>query len=101
MFRYKNRDDLIIFGDVPRAEEDIRGSALGMLDLYQELTIFFNGTTVTYFDSEDLLYRLVDQRKFKLVMVNRNLVAGTLTSTDTRARYLIPTIDGAVNKLLA
>jgi hypothetical protein len=99
MMRYRIKDVLSVPGDIPRSEEDLVLTNLGMHDSYQEISIFFDGRTVTRYHNEDVLVRLSDKRKFKIVMVNENRWGGVLTSTDVRARYLIEGLDH-INKTL-
>jgi len=99
MMRYKTGNNLIVPGDIPRSEEDTILTNLGLHDAYQEIAIFFDGRTITRYHNEDVLVRLSDKRKFKIVMVNENRWGGVLTSTDVRARYLIEGLD-PINKTL-
>jgi hypothetical protein len=100
LLRYQIRDSLVVYGDIPRAEEDFVGIETGVFEAYQEIAIFFAAKPVTRFRNEDVLYRCRDGRMFKLVVVNENVVAGVLTSTDVRARYVIPDIDTGIAKNL-
>ena len=95
--RYKIRDSLVVFGDLSRAEEEFAGLETGTYEHYAEIPIFFDAKTLPRFRNEDVLFRCRDTRKFKMVMVNENVVAGVLTSTDVRARYIIPSIDVGVH----
>lgn len=97
LMRYKIRDNLVVFGDLSRAEEEFTGLDSGIYEAYQEIPIFFDAKTVARIRNEDILYRCRDSRKFKIVLVNENVVAGVLTSTDVRARYIIPSVDVGVN----
>jgi hypothetical protein len=97
LMRYKIREDLIVFGDLSRAEEEFTGLESGVYEAYQEIPIFFDAKTIPHFRNEDVLFRCRDSRKFKVVLVNENVVAGVLTSTDVRARYIIPSVDVGVN----
>jgi len=98
--RYKIRDDLVVFGDLSRAEEEFSGLQSGVYEAYQEIPIFFDAKTLPHFRNEDVLFRCRDSRKFKIVLVNENVVAGVLTSTDVRARYLIPSMDVGISRHL-
>lgn len=100
LLRYKTAENAIIFGDIPRAEENLSGTQFGFYDAYQEISVFFDSKTITRFQNEDILIRLYDNRRFKIVMVNQNVVAGTNTSTDVRARYLIDSVDSGLVSLL-
>ena len=101
LLRYQIKDDLIIFGDIPRAEEEFTGIETGVYEAYQEISIFFAAKPVTAYRNEDVLYRCRDGRRFKIVLVNDNVVAGIKTSIDVSARFIIPSIDtGIVNHLL-
>lgn len=93
MMRYKIQQDTRIFGDHARAEESLGNANYGNFDTYQEIPIFFDGLTIKNFESEDILYRLEDGRRFKITAVTKNIIAGTLTSTDVRARFALPSID--------
>lgn len=97
IFRYKVRDSLVVFGDLSRAEEEFTGLDSGVYEAYQEIPIAFDAKTLPHFRNEDVLFRCRDSRKFKIVLVNENVVAGVLTSTDVRARYIIPSVDVGVN----
>ncbi len=98
--RYKTAQKQIIFGDIPRSEENLSATQFGFIDAYSEITVFFDGKTVLNFENEDLLYRLSDGKRFKFTTINPNLVAGTLTSWDTRCRYLIPSVDTGLLQVL-
>jgi len=100
IMRYRIRDSLVVYGDLSRAEEEFAGLQSGVYEAYQEIPIFFDGKTLTRFNNEDVLFRCRDSRKFKIVLVNENVVAGVLTSTDVRARYLIPSMDVGINNHL-
>lgn len=97
-FRYQITDPNrhIVYGDVPRAEETISSSQFGFMDIYQELGIFFDGKTIASFQNEDILYRITDGLRFKIVMTKVNRVATTVTSWDIRCRYLIKDIDSGL-----
>lgn len=102
-FRYVLNDNLLIYGDTIRAEENLQGlSPVGIIDAYQELDIFFDARMVYRYDNEDLLYRIMDARKFKIVSVKENRLAGGSinSSNDVKARYLIPDIDTALINIL-
>ena len=100
MMRYKIQSDTRIYGDQARAEESVSQANYGSFDTYQEIPIFFDGLTIKNFESEDILYRLEDGRRFKIITVNKNIVASTLTSTDVRARFALPNIDTNIHSLL-
>jgi len=100
LLRYKTSPNSVINGDVPRAIDNLNGSQFGMFGIYQELSVFFDGRTISYVQNEDLLIRLEDLRRFKIVSVNENRWGGVLTSTDTVARYIIPSVDLGATKLL-
>lgn len=93
MFRYETLDTKIIWGDIPRSDENIRNSQFGIFDAYSEISIFFDAKTTPLFEPEDVLYRVYDQKRFKILDVRQNRIASTLTSTDVVARYLIDTND--------
>lgn len=97
LLRYKIRESLLVFGDLARAEEEFAGLESGAYEHYAEIPIFFDAKTIPRFRNEDILFRCRDSRKFKVVLVNENVVAGVLTSTDVRARYIIPSIDVGVH----
>ena len=97
IFRYQIRDNLLVYGDLSRSEEEFSGLQSGVYEAYQEIPIFFDAKTLPHFRNEDVLFRCRDSRKFKIVLVNENVVAGVLTSTDVRARYLIPSMDVGIN----
>lgn len=92
-FRYKLQKLIQIYGDIAKGEEALQQSQIGTFDMYQEIPIFFDGRTVTNFQNEDILIRLSDNRRFKVVGMTKNVVANTLTSIDVRARFLISSID--------
>lgn len=98
--RYQIREDMIIWGDIPRSEEEFAGIQTGVYEAYQEITIFFSYRPIVKFRNEDVLYRCRDGRMFKIVLTNENVVANVLTSTDVRARYLISDIDVGVTRHL-
>jgi hypothetical protein len=100
VWRYKHRDSAIVWGDVPQLEDNLASSQFGELDLRSDLTVFFDGKQVRNVQNEDLIYRLSDGVRFKIKMVKPNMVAGTLTSTDTTCRYLIPNVDNGAQLLL-
>ena len=93
MLRYKLQEKLLIFGDIDRAGENLQSSQFGQMDLYEEIPIFFDGVHVSKFNNEDILIRLSDMRRFKIVYVKENIVANTITSRDIRARYVIPDLE--------
>lgn len=100
MIRYKTSTNTVVSGDVPRSAQDLSGMQFGIIEAYQETAIFFDGKTIPYIQTEDLLIRLEDLRRFKIVSVNNNRFGGVLTSIDTVARYIIPTVDIGATKLL-
>ena len=102
MLRYKTKENLQVFGDVARAEEDFVLTEFGVHEAYQEIPIFFDGRTIQRIRNEDILFRICDQRKFRIVVTNENRFGGNvLTSVDTKARYLIPNLDpGPIKNLL-
>lgn len=101
MFRYKTQPSQLVYGDLSKSEETMAQlSTMGTIDSYQEISIFFDGVTVRRYDPEDLLYRISDGRRFKIVTVTDNIVANVKTSIDLRARYLLPSIDGAIKNLI-
>lgn len=101
MMRYQALDQTIVYGDVARLDGNLLGTEIGFFEIFQELPIFFDGKTLTNIQNEDIIYRLEDAKRFKIINVNENKPAGILTSTDTRARFLIPSIDhGAFNILI-
>lgn len=101
MLRYMTQENLIVHGDIPTSDQDLILSNTGLFDAYQEISIFFDAVTVTQFNNEDVLYRLEDGRRFKVVTVNDNRFGGgTLTSTVVKARFLIQGIDHINQTLL-
>ena len=100
IFRYKTRHDIIVFGDIPRAEESVALTEIGQVDTYSQIGIFFDGKRVRRIEFEDLLYRLEDGRRFKIVSTKENRIAGVLTSTDVMARYCVPDIDTGYMRVL-
>jgi hypothetical protein len=98
--RYKTERNQIIYGDVPRSEENLLGSQFGFFEMYQEITVFFDGKLITKYEIGDLLYRLNDNKRFKLVTINDNIIGGVLTSVDTRARYLLNNVDMVLTTFL-
>jgi hypothetical protein len=101
LLRYKILSNQIIAGDLARAEENPSLSNLGIIDMYQEIPIFFAGDNIQMISPEDLLYRIQDGRRFKITAIKENKVAQTLTSVDATARYIIPSVDvGATNVLI-
>lgn len=93
MIRYETLSTKVIWGDIPRSDENIKNSQFGLFDAYSEIGIFFDAKTTPLFEPEDVLYRIYDQRRFKILDVRQNRVASTLTSTDVVARFLIDTND--------
>jgi hypothetical protein len=101
LLRYKTANDQVVFGDIPTSDEEITGSNLGLFDSYQEISIYFDGFTITRFNNEDVLYRLEDGRRFKIISTNENRFGGgVLTSTTVRVRYLIQGVDHINQTLL-
>jgi len=100
LLRYQIKDSLIVWGDIPRSEEQFAGIETGSYEAYQEITIFFPYRPILKFRNEDVLYRCSDGRMFKVVLTNENIVANVLTSTDVRARYLITDIDVGITRHL-
>ena len=100
LLRYQIKDELIIWGDLPRSEEEFTGIQTGAYEAYHAIAIFFPYRPVLKFRNEDVLYRCLDGRMFKIVLVNENIVANVLTSTDVTARYLITDIDVGVTRYL-
>ena len=102
MFRYKLRDNLIVHGDIPRSEESKIGSAFGFFEDLQTIQIAFDGKQMSQYNNDDVLYRIRDGKRFKLITVNENRWGrGVLSSVDTTARFLIKDIDaGPINLLV-
>lgn len=101
-FRYKIRQDLIVWGDATVEESTIQSSdPIGTLLSYQEIQIVFDGKILPKVNSDDILYRIFDARMFKIVGVKELWVGRTLTSIETRARFLLPELDaGQINMML-
>lgn len=93
MMRYKLQKDLLVYGDVARSSEFLQSSQFGLMDIYEEIPIFFDGRRISTYKNEDLLFRVIDQRKFKIVSISENVVASVNTSYDVRARYIMPNVD--------
>jgi len=100
LMRYKIKEDMLIWGDIPRSEEQYSLLEVGAYEAYQEISIFFAYRPIMKFRNEDVLYRCHDGRMFKAVLVNENVVANILTSTDVKARYLISDLDVGVTRHL-
>jgi hypothetical protein len=101
LIRYKLQKNLIVIGDVPRSEEHLQSTQFGVMELYDEVQIFFDTKSgAASYQNEDMLFRLNDQRKFKLTSINPNLIATTVTSYDVRARYYIPNVDVGIATFL-
>lgn len=101
LMRYKTQGNLLVFGDIPKTEYSLTLSNLGVFDQYNEIQVFFDGKSVRAFDNEDVLYRLFDGRRIKIVQVTPNIVANILTSVDVQARFIVPGLDiGPVNLLI-
>jgi len=98
--RYQIKESMLVWGDIPRSEEEYSGIETGVFEAYQEITIFFPYRPIIKFRNEDVLYRCKDGRMFKVVLTNENVVANVLTSTDVRARYLISDIDVGITRHL-
>lgn len=101
MLRYKTQAEQLVYGDIPKSDSGLTLTNVGVFDSYTELSIFFDGKTVRTYGNEDLLYRLYDGKRFKIVQVTPNIVANILTSIDTRARFLIPGMDVGALSVLA
>lgn len=93
LLRYKLQEELLVYGDVARSSEYLQSSQFGVMDIYEEIPIFFDGKRVSTYKNEDLLFRVQDQRRFKIVSISENRIASINTSYDVRARYLIPNVD--------
>jgi hypothetical protein len=94
LLRYSISESPIIWGDITKSEESLLSmNPLGLIDAYQELSIFFDAKRVNKYHNEDLLIRIIDNRRFKIIQVTENRVANINTSNDVRARYLIPGTD--------
>jgi hypothetical protein len=91
--RYRLKEDPIVHGDQPLADETISFEEFGIFESYQTINFVFDGILIKNFDTEDMLVRIDDQRRFKLTLVRKNRPANILTSTDVTARYLIPGTD--------
>jgi hypothetical protein len=100
MLRYQSLPSMLVPGDVARIDHAYLGTEVGSMEVYAELPIFFDGKVITAIRNEDLLYRLEDARRFKLTSVTENRFGTILTSTDVKARYLIPDIDNGAFRLL-
>jgi hypothetical protein len=100
LMRYQTFPHLLVPADVARIDQSYMGSEVGTMSIFQELPIFFDAKTLITIQNEDVVYRLKDGIRFKLVNVNQNRWGGILTSTDCRARYLIPDVDHGPISLL-
>jgi hypothetical protein len=101
VMRYKTQENLLVFGDIPKTDYSLTLSNLGVFDQYNEMQIFFDGKSVRSFDNEDILYRLYDGRRVKIIQVTPNIVANILTSLDVQARFIVPGLDiGPINLLI-
>ena len=100
LLRYQIKQDMLIWGDIPRSEEQYATMEVGAYEAYQEISIFFAYRPILKFRNEDVLYRCSDGRMFKVTLVNENVVANVLTSTDVKARYLITDLDVGVTRHL-
>lgn len=94
-FRYKLLNENIIYGDQPRADESVALSEFGLYENYQTMSFFFDHT-IEVLTTEDMVVRLDDMRRFKLINVKKNKPLNILTSTDVNARYLIPGVDSLI-----
>ena len=103
LFRYIIHKDMVVFGDTIRAQENLSGiSPVGFIDSYQELEIFFDAMQIKRYENEDILYRLKDNKRFKIISLKENRIAGGImnTSNDVVARFCLPNIDLGIHNLL-
>lgn len=92
-FRYHIQDDLLIFGDQANTMVSPELDQFGVYEAFNEIPIFFAGKCLNLYDTEDFIYRLQDGQRLKIVDITRNVVANTITSIDTTARFLVPNVD--------
>lgn len=101
VFRYKTSQKNTVYGDIPRwMEEKMSLGSFGAIDFLNELKIFFDAKQVRRYNNEDLLIRLRDGKRLKIITVEENWVTDRLTSNDVSARFLIKDTDfGGFNLL--
>ena len=95
LFRYKLFENNVLNVDQPRADTSIALSEFGLFSQYESQSFFFDDT-IQNLNTEDMLVRLDDMRRFKLISVKQNKPLNILTSTDVVGRFLIPGVDSLV-----
>lgn len=92
-FRYHIQEDLRVVGDQANTLVSPELDQFGVYEAFNEIPIFWAGKNLYLYDTEDIIYRLQDGQRLKIVDIKKNLVANTLTSIDSTARFLVPNVD--------
>lgn len=100
LFRYRTEADPRIWGDIPNSDTNPQLSEIGQIDFVEDISIFFDGKRIRSFGYFDLLYRIEDGKRFIINSVKPTRIAGVLTATDCRARYIVPEIEPGYQRVL-
>lgn len=95
LMRYQLIPDVRMFGDRNLAEESHELGDLGFTDAFSMLSLYVPAS-FDRLSTDDFLVRQSDQKRFKVVSVERNAVVEILTSTMVRARLLLPKTDSLI-----
>lgn len=92
-FRYQIQEQISVVGDQANTQVSPELDQFGVYEAFNEIPIFWAGDHLSLYDTEDIIYRVQDGQRLKIVEIKHNLVANTLTSIDSMARFLVPTVD--------
>jgi hypothetical protein len=95
MIRYKMIPEILMYGDGNLAEESFELGDLGFTDVFSTLNLYVPHS-FDHLQNEDFLIRQSDQKRFKVVRFERNVVSEVLLSHTIFARLLIPGTDPLV-----
>jgi hypothetical protein len=96
MLRYQMIPEIRMFGDGNLAEESFELGDLGFTDVFSTLNLYAP-KSFDHLNNEDFLIRQTDQKRFKVVRFERNVVSEILLSHTIFARLLIPGTDPLVS----
>jgi len=85
--RYNLKEDLLLIADQPRQTESIALQEFGIFEQFSSISFVF-GPDFNVFSNNDFFVRLRDNRRFKIIEVQKNEPLGITTSTDVQARLV-------------
>lgn len=91
MVRFAVREDLIVSADISNNNRAPSLDMFGEIEALDQIPMVFAGPNMYIVNNKDLLYRLSDGAKLKIIRYEPVIVANVLTSVNAEARYLVST----------